>query len=120
MLINLQKKLLQGSLNLAEKTLESLYRDKSFLKISSLSLNSNLWLQKTYGKGLQRLVKGLNLPTDEFELGLLETLHSLEQQNDAHIDRIKELEGQLEQLQAKRVKPQRSSRIRKKPTSVTV
>jgi hypothetical protein len=119
MRVSLKQKIWKRGLDLTENTLESLYRDKSFLKLSSMSLNMNLWLKKSYGKNFERLLKGLDLPNDEKHLVLLESLHQLENQNDANEDRIKELEKEIVELKVLINRPQRTSRIRKKQTSAT-
>lgn len=98
MILELQKKIWKNGFELTEKSLETLYNDKSFLRISSMGLNMNLWIQKSLGKTSNWLFKGLNVPTDDNMKGLLSEIHQLENQVDLQDDRIQELEKELRLL----------------------
>jgi TolA-binding protein len=104
MIVELQKKLWRNGLDLTEKTLDTLYKDKAFLQMSSMGLNMGLWWQKSCSKGASWLFKGLNVPTEDHLKELLENLHNLEAKNDQQEDRIKELEEELFSLKEELIK----------------
>lgn len=98
MILDIQKKIWRNGMDLTEKTLETLYKDKAFLQFSSIGLNMGLWWQKSCNRTAGWLFKGLNVPTEDQVKVLLENLHSLESRNDQQEDRIKELEAELKLL----------------------
>ena len=114
MIVEMQKKMWKNGLDLTEKTLETLYKDKTFLKLSSMGLNMNLWWQKSLGKSSNWLFSGLNVPTEDNVKSLLAEIHSLENQFDLQEDRIRELESEIEELKAKLPKKKATSRVAKK------
>lgn len=116
MILEIQKKIFRNGLDLTEKTLDTLYKDKTFLQLSSVGLNMGLWWQKSCNRGASWLFKGLNVPTEDHIKSLLETLHSLENRNDQQEDRIKELEAELSELKGE-LKKAPTPRTRKKKTT---
>lgn len=103
-MIELQKKMWKNGLELTERTLETLYKDKTFLKLSSMGLNMNLWWQKSLSKSSNWLFSGLNVPTEDNIKSLLEEIYSLENQFDLQEDRIRSLEKEIEELRKKTTK----------------
>lgn len=114
MMVDIQKKMWKNGLDLTEKTLETLYKDKIFLRLSSLGLNMNLWWQKSLGKTSQWLFNGLNVPTEDNIKSLLAEIHQLENQFDLQEDRIRSLEQEIEALRAKLPKKKATSRAASK------
>jgi vacuolar-type H+-ATPase subunit I/STV1 len=122
MILEIQKKIWKNGIDLTEKTLETLYKDKAFLQFSSIGLNMGLWWQKSCNRTAGWLFKGLNVPTEDQVKSLLENLHSLESRNNEQEDRIKELEAELEFLKKskeEKVVKARTPRTRKTPVPKT-
>ncbi len=113
MIVEMQKKLWRNGLDLTEKTLDTLYKDKAFLQLSSMGLNMGLWWQKSCSKGASWLFKGLNVPTEEHIKSLLENLHRLESKNDQQEDRINELEEELISLKEELIKAKATKKVTK-------
>lgn len=101
MVLELQRKMMKTGMEWTEKSLETLYKDKTFLQLSSVGLNMNMWMQKTYGKGLGWLFKNMNIPDEGNLTALHEDLHKLEKQNHAYESRIQSLENTIDDLHQK-------------------
>lgn len=99
MIFDLQRKAMKTGMEWTEKSLENLYKDKTFLQLSSIGLNVNLWMQKSYGRGLGWLFNNMNIPNLDNITHLHQSLHELEVQNHDYEDRIKILEATIEKLQ---------------------
>ncbi|MCR9205496.1 MAG: hypothetical protein NXH75_13015 [Halobacteriovoraceae bacterium] len=120
MILEIQRKMMKTGMEWTEKGLENLYKDKSFLQFSSVGLNMNMWMQKTYGKGLGWIFK--TNPDDANLAALHESLHALEKENHEYETRIKGLESTIDDLHKKlkvaeakapkKVAPQRTSKAR--------
>lgn len=101
MILEIQRKVMKSGIEFTEKSLENLYKDKTFLQLSSVGLNMNLWMQKTYGKGLGWFFKNMNIPSEENLASLHESLHTLESQNHEYEARIRSLEKTIDDLHKK-------------------
>ena len=98
MLIKLQKKMWDASLDLTEKSLNKMVKDDSFLQWSSMGMNSSLWWQKNMGKGIEIVMKQLNLPDKETIKKLHQSIFELEKEVELSRDRVEALESEVEQL----------------------
>ena len=122
MIIKLQKKLWDSSLELTEKSLNRMVKDDSFLQLSSMGMNSSLWWQKNLGKAVEVVLKQLNIPDKEAIKNIHQSIFELERELDLSKDKIKELEDEISQqrvlikaakLQKAEVKPKRVQRKKK-------
>ena len=97
MIIKLQKKIWDSSLELAEKSLNRMVKDDSFLQFSSMGMNSSLWWQKNLGKAVEVVLKQLNIPDKESIKKIHQSIFELEKELDLSKDRIKDLEEEVSQ-----------------------
>ena len=119
MLIKMQKKMWTAGLELTEKSLEKMIKDDSFLQISSMGMNSSLWWQRNFGKGLEILLKQMNLPSQETIKKIHHSIYQLEKELSEANDKIKILENTIESMKAKPAKATKV-RSRKKTAEVTM
>ena len=97
MIIKLQKKIWDSSLELTEKSLNRMVKDDSFLQFSSMGMNSSLWWQKNLGKAVEVVLKQLNIPDKESIKKIHQSIFELEKELDLSKDRIKDLEEEVSQ-----------------------
>jgi len=98
MFMKFQKKMWDAGLELTEKSLNRMIKDDSFLQMSSMGMNSSLWWQKNFGKGVEIILKQLNLPDKETIKKIHQDIFELERELDLSKDKIRFLEAEVEQL----------------------
>lgn len=101
MITESQRKLWQTQLDFTEKSLERVFKDRTFLQLSATGVNMNLWWQKTCNKSLGWLLRSLNIPGDESYKELYRTLHGVEKNTDETTDRLRLLEDEVRMLRKK-------------------
>jgi hypothetical protein len=113
-------------LDLTEKRLEQLIKDKSFLQAAAAGINFTIWCQKTGEKRWQNLLDKMKIPSHSSIDSIYQSLYNIERSEDLNSDRIKKLEAEIAflraQLQGKQAEtveiPAKGSRREKKIENV--
>lgn len=119
MILKLQRRIWENSLDFTEKSLNKMIKDEHFLHVNSFGMNSHLWWQKNAGKLGEIVLKQFNLPDKQVINRMQKNILGLERELNICKDRIEELESEIEKI-ASRSQKSAKSRISTDEKSKTV
>ncbi|MBC98741.1 MAG: hypothetical protein CME63_13415 [Halobacteriovoraceae bacterium] len=119
MILKLQRRIWENSLDFTEKSLNKMIKDEHFLHVNSFGMNSHLWWQKNAGKLGEIVLKQFNLPDKQVINRMQKNILGLERELNICKDRIEKLESEIEKI-ASRSKKSAKSRISTDEKSKTV
>ncbi len=121
MILSLNKKIFDFTLNTTDKIVQPILRDKTYLRMNSFQMNTLLAVQKLVEVHTSKILKGMNIPTEKALKGLYQTIYEIEFQNAALIKKVNDLERKLIELDIKLTKefpltPKKRAGVIKKPS----
>jgi len=114
MLISLNKRIFNFTLDTTDKIVQPILRDKKYLKLNAFQMNTFLSIQKIVEAQTSKVLKGMNIPTQKQLKTLYQTIYELEHKQ-VQLEKSIEI---LEEKLAKKYPPtprKRASSLKKKP-----
>ena len=98
MILKLQRRIWENSLDFTEKSLNKMIKDEHFLHVNSFGMNSHLWWQKNAGKLGEIVLKQFNLPDKQVINRMQKNILGLERELNICKDRIEKLESEISSI----------------------
>lgn len=104
MIVSLNRRLFNFTLNTTDRIVQPLLRDKTYMRWNALQFNTVLSLQKVIEAQTSKVLKGMNIPTENSLKSLYKTIYELEEHRSICEQRILELEDKIDSLENKWIK----------------